>query len=177
VIGRRAVFLASVPARSPSPSALRASTSPAPAGEVFYCSFSSACSLRRRSPTPVPSSRPSRSAAWTCIGGTNASRPSRRNCASAIPRWCSTATPLPRTGSATARRPGWISPRLATLLRRPQRVNLGFVGDTTASLLWRIDNGEATGIEPKVAVILIGANNLGHLHWSTDDTVLASTPS
>jgi len=51
-------------------------------------------------------------------------------------------------------------------------VNLGFVGDTTASLLWRIDNGEATGIEPKVAVILIGANNLGHLHWSTDDTVL-----
>jgi lysophospholipase L1-like esterase len=51
-------------------------------------------------------------------------------------------------------------------------VNLGFVGDTTASLLWRIDNGEATGITPKVAVILIGANNLGHLHWSADDTVL-----
>jgi lysophospholipase L1-like esterase len=51
-------------------------------------------------------------------------------------------------------------------------VNLGFVGDTTASLLWRIDNGEAAGIAPKVAVILIGANNLGHLHWSADDTVL-----
>jgi lysophospholipase L1-like esterase len=51
-------------------------------------------------------------------------------------------------------------------------VNLGFIGDTTASLLWRIDNGEATGIAPKVAVILIGANNLGHLHWSADDTVL-----
>jgi lysophospholipase L1-like esterase len=50
-------------------------------------------------------------------------------------------------------------------------VNLGFIGDTTASLLWRIDNGEANGIAPKVAVILIGANNLGHLHWSTDDTV------
>jgi lysophospholipase L1-like esterase len=51
-------------------------------------------------------------------------------------------------------------------------VNLGFVGDTTASLLWRIDNGEASGIAPKVAVILIGANNLGRLHWSADDTVL-----
>jgi lysophospholipase L1-like esterase len=51
-------------------------------------------------------------------------------------------------------------------------VNLGFIGDTTASLLWRIDHGEATDIAPKVAVILIGANNLGRLHWSTDDTVL-----
>ncbi|MGA3401459.1 MAG: GDSL-type esterase/lipase family protein [Acetobacteraceae bacterium] len=51
-------------------------------------------------------------------------------------------------------------------------VNLGFVGDTTASLLWRIDHGEASDIAPKVAVILIGANNLGRVHWSTDDTML-----
>jgi lysophospholipase L1-like esterase len=51
-------------------------------------------------------------------------------------------------------------------------VNLGFIGDTTASLLWRIDNGEVAGIAPKVAVILIGANNLGRLHWSAEDTVL-----
>ena len=50
-------------------------------------------------------------------------------------------------------------------------VNLGFIGDTTASLLWRIDNGEVSGISPKVAVVLIGANNMGRPHWSAGDTV------
>jgi lysophospholipase L1-like esterase len=50
-------------------------------------------------------------------------------------------------------------------------VNLGFTGDTTASLLWRIRNGEVAGIAPKVAVVLIGANNLGRVHWSARDTV------
>jgi lysophospholipase L1-like esterase len=50
-------------------------------------------------------------------------------------------------------------------------VNLGFTGDTTASLLWRIRNGEVSGIAPKAAVVLIGANNLGRVHWSAEDTV------
>lgn len=50
-------------------------------------------------------------------------------------------------------------------------VNLGFIGDTTANLIWRIRNGEAAGISPKVAVVLIGANNLGRLHWSAEDTM------
>jgi lysophospholipase L1-like esterase len=50
-------------------------------------------------------------------------------------------------------------------------VNLGFSGDATSHLLWRIENGEVAGIVPKVAVILIGANNLGRLHWSAEDTV------
>jgi lysophospholipase L1-like esterase len=50
-------------------------------------------------------------------------------------------------------------------------VNLGFTGDTTASLLWRIRNGEVAGITPKVAVVMIGANNLGRVHWSAEDSV------
>ena len=50
-------------------------------------------------------------------------------------------------------------------------VNLGFKGDTTASLLWRIRNGDVAGIAPKAAVVLIGANNLGKLHWSAEDTI------
>ncbi|MDR3535621.1 MAG: GDSL-type esterase/lipase family protein [Acetobacteraceae bacterium] len=50
-------------------------------------------------------------------------------------------------------------------------VNLGFIGDTTASLLWRIDNGEVAGIAPKVAVVLIGANNFGRVHWSAENTL------
>ncbi|HVY13937.1 MAG TPA: GDSL-type esterase/lipase family protein [Rhodopila sp.] len=50
-------------------------------------------------------------------------------------------------------------------------VNLGFKGDTTASLIWRIRNGEVSGINPKAAVIMIGANNMGRPHWSAEDTV------
>jgi hypothetical protein len=50
-------------------------------------------------------------------------------------------------------------------------VNLGFSGDTTASLIWRIRNGEVSGISPKAAVVLIGANNLGRVHWSAEDTL------
>jgi lysophospholipase L1-like esterase len=51
-------------------------------------------------------------------------------------------------------------------------VNLGFVGDATSHLLWRMRNGEVAGISPKVAVILIGANNMGRVHWPVANNVI-----
>lgn len=50
-------------------------------------------------------------------------------------------------------------------------LNLGFKGDTTAHLLWRMTNGELEGLRPKVAVVLIGANNMGRVHWTGPQTV------
>ena len=50
-------------------------------------------------------------------------------------------------------------------------VNLGFKGDSTSHLLWRLQNGEIDGIHPKLAIVLIGANNLGRVHWNAEQTV------
>lgn len=50
-------------------------------------------------------------------------------------------------------------------------VNLGFKGDNTGHLLWRMQNGELDGIQPRAAVVLIGANNMGRVHWSAPQTL------
>ena len=50
-------------------------------------------------------------------------------------------------------------------------INLGFRGDNTGHLLWRMRNGELDGIQPRAAVVLIGANNLGRVHWSAPQTL------
>ncbi len=51
-------------------------------------------------------------------------------------------------------------------------VNLGFKGDATAHLLWRLRNGQLDTPAPKAAVLLIGANNFGRLRWSVADSLL-----
>jgi lysophospholipase L1-like esterase len=42
----------------------------------------------------------------------------------------------------------------------PRRaLNLGFSGDTTSNVLWRIDNGELDGLNPRAVVLLVGSAN------------------
>ena len=50
-------------------------------------------------------------------------------------------------------------------------LDFGFIGDTTSSLIWRLDHGQVAGLHPKLAIILIGANNLGATHWGAHRTV------
>ena len=50
-------------------------------------------------------------------------------------------------------------------------LNLGFSGDGTRHLLWRITHGELDGVAPKVAIVLIGTNDIGYLSLSPEDTI------
>src|SRR5262249_20908515 len=40
--------------------------------------------------------------------------------------------------------------------------NFGWGADKTQNILWRLDNGELDGVNPKVIVLLAGANNVGN---------------
>ena len=53
-------------------------------------------------------------------------------------------------------------------------LNLGVSADRTEHVLWRLDNGELEGYQPKLFVVMIGTNNNGHRkpeQESTADTV------
>jgi (4-O-methyl)-D-glucuronate---lignin esterase len=51
--------------------------------------------------------------------------------------------------------------------------NFGWGGDTTQNILWRVENGELDGVNPRVIVLLAGTNNLGDAAPAGADDVRA----
>jgi beta-glucosidase len=52
-------------------------------------------------------------------------------------------------------------------------LDLGVSAETTDEVLWRLLNGELDGIHPKVVMIMIGTNNLGHYRSEKPEWVAA----
>ena len=53
---------------------------------------------------------------------------------------------------------------------RRNALNLGFSGDRTEHVIWRLQNGAIDDIDPKLAVIMIGTNNTGHRQERAEHT-------
>lgn len=55
--------------------------------------------------------------------------------------------------------------------------DFGWGGDTTQNILWRLENGELDGVNPKVIVLLAGTNNVGRTSpQGPDDPRAADIP-
>ncbi len=70
-------------------------------------------------------------------------------------------------GDSITRRWGAAEPRYAQLLAHWRQsfhgwnaANFAWGGDTTGNMLWRLDQGELAGVNPKVIVVMAGTNNL-----------------
>jgi lysophospholipase L1-like esterase len=70
-------------------------------------------------------------------------------------------------GDSITRRWGAAEPRYSALLAHWKKTfhgwnaaNFAWGGDTTGNILWRLDNGELAGVDPRVIVVMAGTNNL-----------------
>jgi beta-glucosidase len=55
----------------------------------------------------------------------------------------------------------WNPPAWRQLVGKRSAINLGFSGDRTENLLWRLQHGELQGQPPRAFVLQIGTNNIG----------------
>ena len=84
-------------------------------------------------------------------------------------------------GDSITRRWGAAEPRYRPLLEHWQRsfhgwnaANFAWGGDTTRNMLWRLDQGELEGVDPRVIVVMAGTNNLsGALAGSSEERLAA----
>jgi lysophospholipase L1-like esterase len=79
-------------------------------------------------------------------------------------------------GDSITRRWGTSDPQYADLLRNWNEnfkgwnaADFGWGADKTQNMLWRLQQGELDGVNPKVIVLMAGTNNIGNVS-PTDDT-------